>query len=108
MYSLKQRKENSRGIGLAQRVLNDLQRTRLSSGRMIRFPAHTLPLSPVRKLSLFLNLPPDELTGGREEDGVGEDKQFDRGKAWPSINHSILSGLAPPYHGCVESCRMAL
>ncbi len=37
------------------RILNDLQRTRLSRHRMIRLLSH--PLSPVSKLSLFLSLP---------------------------------------------------
>jgi hypothetical protein len=41
-----------------QRVLNDLERTMLYCGRMIRLLAHPLPPSPpARKLSLFLSLP---------------------------------------------------
>jgi hypothetical protein len=28
-------------------------------------------------------------------------KSYDRGKAWPSLNHSILSGL--PYVACGQS-----
>jgi hypothetical protein len=52
-----------------------------------------LPPSPVSKLSLFLGLPvcrrSSLLTGEGEEE---EPNQRNHGyKAWPSINHSILS-----------------
>ncbi len=54
-----------------------------------------LPPSPVSKLSLFLSLPvcrhPAFLTG--EGEGMDEEPNYRTGeKAWPSINHSILSG----------------
>jgi hypothetical protein len=52
---------------LTQRVLNDLQRARFSCGRIIR---------------LYAN-PPSPLSYGAE--------LYDRKKAWPSINVSILS-----------------
>ncbi len=40
-----------------QRVLNDLERTRLSCGRMIRLLVHPTPSpSPISKLSLFLSI----------------------------------------------------
>ncbi len=45
-----------KGLGLNQRVWNDLLRTRHSIDRMIWLP-HPPPLSPVSKLSLFLTLP---------------------------------------------------
>jgi hypothetical protein len=42
---------------IVQRVLNDLQRTRLSFVHMIRLLTHPLPPSPVNKEPLFLSLP---------------------------------------------------
>ncbi len=66
-----------------QRVLNYLQRTRLSYGRLIRTLAHPLP--SVSNLFLFLSLSVCRrsrlLTGEKREE-----------KTWPSLNHSKLSG----------------
>ncbi len=63
-----------------------------------------LPLSPISKLLLFRSLPnvsPVELTDGR---GVGGDglgaELYDRKKAWPSINHSILIEIIAP---CIDA-----
>ncbi len=76
-------------------VLNDLWKTRLSCGRMIGLLANPLPLPPVSKLSLFLRLPVSHrsslLTG--EGGGGGWGDKYDREKAWPSINHSILFAI---------------
>ncbi len=77
---------------LNQRVLNALQRTRLSCDRMIRLLAHPRPPSPVSDLTLFLSITvccrSSLLTGERGGDGA---KLYDSEEAWPSINHSILS-----------------
>ncbi len=68
-------------------------------GRMIRLLAYTpFPLSPGRKLPLFLSLHVCRrsilLTG--EGGGGGRwAKSYGREKARPSINHSILSGDTP-------------
>ncbi len=80
-------------LGSNQRVLNDLERARLSCGRMVHLLPPFLPPPPpsVSKLSLFLA----GWAYRREEGGyvVGEErKSYDRGKAWPSVIHSILSG----------------
>ncbi len=72
--------------------MNQLQRARFSYDSVIRLHAHLTP-SSVSKLLLFLghsvcrrsNL----LTGGGER---GVSLEYDRKKAWTSINHSILSG----------------
>ncbi len=78
-------------------VLNDLQRARLSCGRMIRLHTHPIhPPSPVSILSLFLSLPECRRSSSlREEGGRGGRgaESYDRKKAWSSINHSVLSGL---------------
>jgi hypothetical protein len=64
---------------------------------MIRLPAHPLPPSPPSKLPLFLSLPECRrsslLTGEVGEVVRRGAKSYDREKAWPSINHSILSAL---------------
>jgi hypothetical protein len=64
---------------------------------MIRLLASHSPPSPIGKWSLFLSVPvcrrssflPGEGGGGKGE-GRGA-KSYDRKKAWPSVNHSILS-----------------
>ncbi len=67
--------------------------------------AHHLPHppSPDCNLSLFLNLPVCRrsklLTGGGGGGGRGA-KPYNHEKAWPSINHSVLSGALLP-------CRLA-
>jgi hypothetical protein len=53
-------------------------------------PPPPLP-SPVSNSSLFLSLREVELTGGRGGRGGRGPESDDREKAWPSINHSILS-----------------
>ncbi len=56
IQNLQTAKKNINDCGwLYQKVLNDLQRTRLSCGRMIRLLAHPLP--PSRLPYLFLSLP---------------------------------------------------
>ncbi len=63
---------------------------------MIQLLAHTIPTSPVSKLSLFLSLPVCRrsrlLTAEAEGGGQGA-KSYDGEKAWSStiLNHSILS-----------------
>ncbi len=55
------------------------------------------PLSPVSKLSLFLNLPVNRRSslpkGGWEEGVGGAAESYGGEKAWFSINHSLLSSL---------------
>jgi hypothetical protein len=48
-----------------QRVLNDLQMTRFSCGRMIRLLAHPLPPFPPASLSQSFRVSPAEYTDGR-------------------------------------------
>jgi hypothetical protein len=61
------------------------------------------PSSPASKLSIFLSLPVCRRSvlywrgGGGAGDGRGA-KSYDREKAWPSINHSILPGT---YNVCI-------
>ncbi len=80
-----------------QRVLNALQRTRLSWRRMIWLL--TLTPSPVSKMSLFLSLPvfrlSSLLTGEVWGGGGGGAKSYNREKAWSSTNHSIPSDPPP-------------
>ncbi len=60
-------------------------------GRMIRLHAHPLPPSPsVSKLPIFLSLPVCRRSRVGGEGGLGSNS-YDREKAWPSVNHSILS-----------------
>jgi hypothetical protein len=64
-----------RSIGLSQRVLNDLQRARLSRGRLIRLLAHPLPF-PVSKLDRRNSeklRKRDHLLTGEGVKGVGEE-----------------------------------
>ncbi len=82
-----------------QRVLNELWRTRLACGRMIRV-AHPLSPSPVSNLFLFLNLPvcrrSSLLTWGGGRGGRGA-KSDDHETAYPSMNHSRLSDVNLPH-----------
>ncbi len=71
-----------------QRVLNDLQRTRLSRHRIISFGSP--PLSSAIFFSVFL------CVVGWWERGGGA-KSYDGEKAWPSINHSISNTIAPTH-----------
>ncbi len=75
-----------------QRVLNDIQRTRLSC---VCDPA-TRPSPPPHQQVVFLFMCRQSslLTGEGERGGRGT-KSYDPEKAWPSINHSILSGCTP-------------
>ncbi len=75
-------------IGKDQRVLNDLKRNLFSW-----FGSSTTQSSPlpVSKISPFLSGRKSLLTWGGNVWGRGT-KSYDREKAWPSINHSILSG----------------
>jgi hypothetical protein len=61
---------------------------------MIRLLAHPRPTSCQQLVSLSQSycVLPVELADGREGGGRGA-KLNDRDKAFPSINHSILSGL---------------
>jgi hypothetical protein len=76
-----------------QRVLNDLKRAKLSCGSYDSAPHPSPSLSPVSNMSLFLSLPvcrwSSLLRGGGGSVGRGSNN---RKKAWPSVNHSILSG----------------
>jgi hypothetical protein len=60
---------------------------------MIRLLAHPLPHSHVRKLSLFLRLPVCHRSREGKEWWGRSQLIRPREKAWPSINHSILSDL---------------
>ncbi len=83
---------------LSQRVLNDLQRSRLScGGRMTRLLAHPLP-SPLRwsgclSFSVFLCFAGRAYWLGEGRGRWGAISCY-RKKAWSSINHAILSGLS--------------
>ncbi len=72
-----------------QRVLNDLQRTRLTPRRMIWFPLPPLP-SANCLFSQSSCVTRFELTDGRE---WGRSQIIRQRKAWCSINHSLLSGV---------------
>jgi hypothetical protein len=78
---------------ILQEVLNDLQRTRLYCGSVIRLLAHSLPHPfPISKASLFFQsscVSPVELT----DRGVRGAKSYDREKAWHSINYSLFSAV---------------
>ncbi len=83
-----------------QRVLNDLERTRLSSCRVIWLLPNPLPPSPVCKLNWRHtgklrkrdNLPTGE--GGGLGGGA---KSYSGEKAWFSMNPSILSAYIYPH-----------
>ncbi len=82
----------------AQKVLNDMQKTRHSSGRTIRLIDHPLPPPSPCNLSLFLGLPLSRwsslLTGEQWGRGWARSQVIrPRGSLAP-INHSILSGRA--------------
>jgi hypothetical protein len=71
-------------LSWVQRVLNDLQKTRLSRLRMmIRLLTHPLPPFRVAGRAYWR-----ETRGG----GGRGTKSYDREEAWPSVNYSILSG----------------
>ncbi len=72
----------------SQRVLKNLQRSRLC---MIRLLAHPLPPSPISNLSLFLSLPVCRRSSDRERGGGRGAKSYDSEKAWPSVNPSLRS-----------------
>jgi hypothetical protein len=82
---------------LAQRVLNDLQRTRLSRRRITWLLSHPLPSLPsassTGRHTGRLRKCDKNLLGEGGEGGEGA-KSYDGEKAWSSINHSILSALA--------------
>jgi hypothetical protein len=84
---------NSMQLGQSQRIPNDLKRTRLSCGRMIRLIAHPLPPSPVSNMSLFLGLSvcrrSSLLTGEGGGGGQGA-KSYDREETGPSISFNTL------------------
>jgi hypothetical protein len=67
-------------LGWQQRVLNDKGPGLLAFVTLIPFPP--LPSATCLSFSAFLCV---------RGEGYG-DESFDRRKAWPSINHSILSG----------------
>ncbi len=86
-----------------QRVLNDLQRTKLSC----RLAAPSPP-SSVSKLSLFLNLSlccPVQLTHGKGGGGGRGAESYDYKKAWASINHSFFSGPKDRREKDASKCR---
>jgi hypothetical protein len=57
-------------------------------------PLYTLALSKLDRRHTG-RLRKREMVGGRGGGGGGEAKSHDSKKAWPSINHSILSDLSP-------------
>ncbi len=68
---------------------------RFLCGRVVRL-LHPPPHSPVSIVSLFLSLPVcrrSSLLTGEGGGGGGGAVTHHREKAWPTINHSILSGL---------------
>ncbi len=81
-------------MAYTRELLTDLQRTRLSFGRMIRLLALPLPPSPVSNLSLFLGLPVCRRSSYLTEEGEGEGvgRRGDE-KAWSFTYHLILSGI---------------
>jgi hypothetical protein len=84
--------------GLKQRVLNDLWRARLSRRRIIWLLGHPSP--PINKFNRRHTgrlRKRTNFTRKRGEGGWRGAKSYDREEAWPSINHSILSGLKTPY-----------
>ncbi len=77
-----------------QRVVNNLQRARLSCGRMIRLLAHPLPLISRQQIVSLSQYSPVRPYWRWEGEGCRHGgKLYDHEKAWPSINHSILSGV---------------
>jgi hypothetical protein len=65
---------------------------------MIRLLAHSLLPSAISMLSLFLSLHVCRRSSLLTERGKGDVRgaiSYDRGKAWPSINHSILAEPTP-------------
>jgi hypothetical protein len=86
---------HSREEGYSQRVLNDLQRTSLSRRRTIWLLPHHLFRQQVVSLSQSSCVSPVELFDGRKDlEGGGGAKSYDGENAWPSINHSTLSGYS--------------
>ncbi len=75
--------------------------------RLLVHPLHPLPRQQVVSLSQSYCVSPVELTAGRGggEGGRGvKIKSHDRKKAWPSINHSICSGVHHPHVTCQQIC----
>jgi hypothetical protein len=85
-------------LGRGQRVLNYIQRTKLSRCRMIRLLPHPLPpLTTESCLSFLVFMCVADRASWRDMGGRGGQgtESYDREKAWPSINYSILSGPRP-------------
>jgi hypothetical protein len=75
------------------RVLNYLQRTRLSGRRIIRLLTHplsTLSRQQIVSLSQSSCVSPVAFTDGRRGEGVSGAKSYDCEKAFPFINHSTV------------------
>ncbi len=94
--------------GVCQRVLNNLKRARFSRGRMIWLLAQPSPPHP--SVSSTGDTQEDwerETTCWRETGGRGWEgkvaKLYDRKKAWPSINYSILSDVFSGTHSLPPS-----
>ncbi len=61
-------------------------------------PFPPLPAASCLSFSVFLCVAGRELTDGREGGGDGRGaKSYDREKAWPSLNHSIISEYSNIY-----------
>ncbi len=89
--------QHSLGEDRSQRVLNDLQRTSLSCGRMIRLLALPFPPLLVSKLSLILSLPVchrSRLLTGEEGEGEGEEPNHTTVK-YPGPLYKSINTLLP-------------
>ncbi len=103
---------NSMQLRQSQRIPNDLLRTRLSCGRMIRFIAHPLPPSPVSNMSLFLSLPVCRLSSLLTEEGGGTGwARSQRQVIWPRRTLAIYFmqySLGSPQTEKVKTTKLLL
>jgi hypothetical protein len=76
------------------RLLNDLQRTRLSRGRIIRLLANPIP-NPLPSVSSTHRKAEKkrQLLNGRGGEGGRGAESYDRKEAWSSINPSVPSEI---------------
>ncbi len=82
------------GDVIKQIILNDFWRTRLSMIRLLSHPLIPLSFQQLVSLSQSSRGSPVELTDWRAGGGDGRGaKLYDGEKAWPSMNHLILSGI---------------
>jgi hypothetical protein len=85
-------------VGGKQRVLNDLQRTRLSCGRMNWLLAHPLPSASCLSFSLFLCAAAVKLERGEGGAWARNHESYDRKKVWSSIKSFNTYSLAESLH----------